>query len=89
MLNIKAVPSDLYVRYKGKKYEMEYLGETKFGYRAKLKFLDGTKEFWVDGNLVFKYMTRSEEWDYIGEEEPSIYDVFDSHYEIDPDIGDH
>ena len=88
MDNIKAEPTDLFVRYKNKKYQMEYLGETRFGYRAKLKFIDGTKEFWVDGNMVFKYMTTNEMWDYIGEEKPSFYDIFDSYSDMDPDVGD-
>ena len=38
--------------YKGKTYRLEYLGPTKFGRRAKLAFMDGSKEFWVDAALV-------------------------------------
>lgn len=38
--------------YKGRTYNLLYLGMTKFGRRAKLSFLDGSKEFWVDANLV-------------------------------------
>lgn len=33
--------------YKGKKYRLEFMGETKFGKRAKLGFMDGSKQFWV------------------------------------------
>lgn len=33
--------------YKGKKYRVEFIGETKFGRRAKLSFMDGSKQFWV------------------------------------------
>jgi hypothetical protein len=38
--------------YKGKTYRLEFLGQTKFGRKAKLAFLDGSKEFWVDAALV-------------------------------------
>lgn len=38
--------------YKGKTYRLEFLGETKYGRRAKLAFLDGSREFWVDASLV-------------------------------------
>ena len=40
------------VTYKGKTYRCIYLGKTKFGRRAKLAFLNNTKEFWVDAALV-------------------------------------
>lgn len=38
--------------YKGRKYRLLWIGQTKFGYRAHLQFFDGTKDFWVDGRLV-------------------------------------
>ena len=38
--------------YKGKTYRLVFIGETKFGRRAKLSFTDGTKEFWVNAALV-------------------------------------
>lgn len=38
--------------YKGKTYRLEFLGDTKFGRRAKLAFMDGSKEFWVAADLV-------------------------------------
>lgn len=38
--------------YKGRTYRLEFLGDTKFGRRAKLAFLDGSKNFWVDASLV-------------------------------------
>lgn len=38
--------------YKGRTYRLEFLGATKFGPRAKLQFLDGSKTFWVDAGLV-------------------------------------
>ena len=44
--------TERYAAYKGKTYRLEFLGETKFGKRAKLSFLDGTKEFWVAAELV-------------------------------------
>jgi hypothetical protein len=36
------------VLYKGVKYKVEFAGKTKFGFRAKLSYLNGTKEFWVN-----------------------------------------
>lgn len=86
---IKAESSDEFVVYKKRKYRLQFLGHTKFGYRAKLQFMDKSNSFWADGKLIYKYMTKSEVWNYIGEEEPSMYDVFDSMYDIDPDFGDH
>lgn len=38
--------------YKGKAYRLEFIGPTKFGKRAKLAFMDGSKEFWVSADLV-------------------------------------
>lgn len=38
--------------YKGRTYKLLYLGKTKFGDKAKLGFMDGSKEFWVDAHLV-------------------------------------
>jgi hypothetical protein len=38
--------------YKGKTYRLLYLGDTKHGYRARLGFMNGNKEFWCDGNMV-------------------------------------
>jgi len=40
------------VSYKGKTYRLQYSGPTRYGDRAKLQFLDGSKEFWVDLSLV-------------------------------------
>lgn len=36
------------VLYKGVKYKVEFAGKTKFGFRAKLSYLNGSKEFWVN-----------------------------------------
>ena len=36
------------VFYKGVKYKVGFAGKTKFGYRAKLQYLNGSKEFWVN-----------------------------------------
>jgi hypothetical protein len=41
-------------KYKGKIYNLLYAGPTKVGDRAKLQFLDGSKDFWVDLNLIEK-----------------------------------
>lgn len=38
--------------YKGRKYRLLFIGETKFGKRAHLQFFDGTKDFWVDASAV-------------------------------------
>lgn len=35
------------VEYKGRKYELVWSGNTRYGNKAKLKFLNGDKEFWV------------------------------------------
>jgi len=40
------------VSYKGRSYKLLYSGATKFGEKAKLQFMDGTKEFWVLLNLI-------------------------------------
>lgn len=38
--------------YKGKKYRVKFVGPTKFGQRAHLEFLDGSKSFWAAAELV-------------------------------------
>ena len=38
--------------YKGKTYNLLFLGTTKFGKKAKLGFLNDEKDFWVDASLV-------------------------------------
>ena len=38
--------------YKGRTYKLLFSGKTKFGNKAKLGFMDGSKEFWVDLSLV-------------------------------------
>lgn len=37
-----------FAEYKGRTYKCLYSGKTKFGMKAKLAFMDGSKEFWVD-----------------------------------------
>jgi hypothetical protein len=44
--------SERFARYKGKTYKLLYKGKTAHGERAKLAFMDGSKEFWVDAALV-------------------------------------
>ena len=39
-------------QYKGRAYRLLYIGPTKFGQRAHLQFLDGSKDFWVDAVMV-------------------------------------
>jgi hypothetical protein len=43
--------------YKGRKYRVAWVGETKYGCRAKLQFFDGSKEFWVAEDQI-KYVTK-------------------------------
>ncbi len=38
--------------YKGRTYRLLYAGTTKYGQKAKLAFMDGSKEFWADLALV-------------------------------------
>lgn len=38
--------------YKGRTYKLLFSGKTKFGNKAKLGFMDGSKEFWVDLGLI-------------------------------------
>lgn len=38
--------------YKGRTYRLLWLGNTKFGSRARLQFMDGSKDFWVAGTEV-------------------------------------
>lgn len=38
--------------YKGRTYRVMFSGKTKFGTKAKLSFMDGSKEFWVDLSAV-------------------------------------
>lgn len=38
--------------YKGREYRLMFLGDTKFGKRAKLAFTDGSKEFWVPADAI-------------------------------------
>jgi len=38
--------------YKGRKYRVNWIGDTKYGRRAKLSFFDGSREFWVDASAI-------------------------------------
>ena len=49
------------VGYKGHEYKLKWSGDTKFGYRAILLYLDGSKEFWVDANAVTTNEAQPEE----------------------------
>lgn len=40
------------VQYKGKSYRLLWSGPTRYGDRAKLEFMDGSKQFWVDLSKV-------------------------------------
>jgi hypothetical protein len=41
-----------FATYKGRKYKLLFIGETRFGRRAHLQFQDGTKDFWVDERQI-------------------------------------
>jgi hypothetical protein len=47
------------VTYKNHSYTLLWIGQTKFGKRAHLQFRDGSKDFWVDGNLVSESASTS------------------------------
>lgn len=38
------------VIYKGRPYRLLWKGRTRYGERAHLQFMDGTKDFWVDAS---------------------------------------
>jgi len=40
------------VTYKGKPYRLLWRGPTRYGERARLQFMDGSKDFWVDAHMV-------------------------------------
>lgn len=44
--------ADRTAQYKGKSYLLKFMGKTKFGKKAKLAFLDGSKEFWAHASQV-------------------------------------
>ena len=47
--------------YKGRKYRLLWSGKTKHGNRAHLAFMDGSKDFWCDGNAVREVADSSSE----------------------------
>lgn len=46
--------------YKGHTYRLLFVGDTRFGRRAKLGFVDGSKEFWVDASAVTEHTNGGE-----------------------------
>ena len=38
--------------YKGRTYRLDWVGQTRYGRRAKLSFMDGSKSFWVDASKI-------------------------------------
>ena len=40
------------VSYKGRMYRRVWAGQTKYGHRSKLEFLDGSKQFFVGSDMV-------------------------------------
>ena len=59
-----------FARYKGRPYRVLFLGPTRYGERAHLQFLDGSKDFWVDADRV-----REEDADFITYECPECGDI--------------
>ena len=51
----KLQPGDI-VLYRGRQYYLKWIGETKWGHKAKLQYLDFSKEFWVDSYLVVPFV---------------------------------
>lgn len=49
---ISALAPNATAIYKGRMYRLLYLGPTKYGQRARLQFLDGSKDFWVAADQV-------------------------------------
>lgn len=47
-----ARPSSTTTTYKGREYRLLWVGDTKYGRRAKLGFVDGTGEFWVSADAI-------------------------------------
>ena len=52
VLRFSARRGESLAKYKGKVYRVLYQGPTRYGDRANLQFLDGSKSFWVDARLV-------------------------------------
>jgi len=44
--------------YKGKRYRLLWRGETKYGERAHLQFLDQSKDFWVSASEIREVKAR-------------------------------
>lgn len=56
------------VSYKGHNYECRWVGQTKYGLRAKLMFRDGSKEFWADAEALSYPTTTVRTRSYVCEE---------------------
>lgn len=50
--------------YKGRTYRLLYEGQTKYGRRAHLQFMDGSNDFWADTDLVTPVAARDPHADY-------------------------
>jgi hypothetical protein len=49
---MKTEETGKFAQYKGRRYKLLFLGDTSFGKRARLAFLDGSKQFWVDAAKI-------------------------------------
>lgn len=55
--------SNRVAEYKGRKYRLLWLGNTKYSRRAHLQFFSGDKDFWVDASLVEEVESQLERFD--------------------------
>ena len=46
--------------YKGKHYRLDYLGNTRYGRRAKLSFFNGRRSFWVNADAIREIVNDTE-----------------------------
>jgi hypothetical protein len=64
-----------FATYQGRVYEL-VARSTRFGIRAKLRFLDGTKEFWVDESRLSDICDRTHLCNAVGVKNEVVVDPF-------------
>src|SRR5271165_2103437 len=57
-------------QYKGRTYLLLWSGKTRFGTRAKLGFMDGSKEFWVELSAISGVADKMESHRVVAESRP-------------------
>jgi hypothetical protein len=83
------------VIYKGRRYGVLFIGNTKYGPRAHLEYLDGTKDFWIDADLVTDPRDDLEDTDHglaaraAANEEADPQDLMDEANAINEDADDY